>query len=93
MIRDKVKDEKVNENEDANTEQMVTFTAESAESVPHVTENGHHDHIHAHMHNNGHFHHLHHVHSSESNNFYENTISDANEYSEYCVPNCEPINQ
>lgn len=72
---------------------MVTFTksADSAESVPNVTENGDHDHIH--VHNHGHFHHLHHVHSLEAENFYENTTSDANEYSEYCVPNCEPKDQ
>lgn len=73
---------------------MVTFTkrTESSESVPHVTENGHHDHIHLSTHTHGHFHHLHHVHHvpSEEEHFYENTTSDANEYSEYCVPNCEP---
>ncbi len=73
---------------------MVTFTkrTESAESVIHVTENEHHDHIH--LHNHGHFHHVHHVHHdpSEEEHFYENTTSDVNEYSEYCVPNCEPPN-
>ena len=65
------------DDEEANTEQMVTFP--NGEAVSHTSENGHY-----------HVHHHHHEHS-EVEHFYENTTSEVNEYSEYCVPNCEPI--
>ena len=76
---------------------MVTFTKESLESVNNL-ENGHHHQHHYYIEDHNHVPLKDQLRStsqesvvSKSQHYYEQATAEENEYSEYCVPNCESI--